>query len=162
MCWIWLLLGAQGIDRFIFLLNQLMRLGFRGIRRKRDGYGPGSILSECWMVLISILRLLFWMLGGLGLVLSSILGRGLRGGLLLDVTGTWQLIFSSCLREKDKMLLRGILCGGVWNGFLLGRSKEEDVPCRSCGGCLETAIYFGIVSFLPRFRSGRILSLHLC
>ena len=35
--------------------------------------------------------------------------------------------------ERDKMLLRAILSGGVWNGFLLGRAKKEDVPCRFCG-----------------------------
>ena len=23
--------------------------------------------------------------------------------------------------------------GGVWNGFLLGKAKKEDVPCRFCG-----------------------------
>ena len=31
------------------------------------------------------------------------------------------------------MLLRAILSGGVWNGFLLGQVKKEDVPCRFCG-----------------------------
>ena len=31
------------------------------------------------------------------------------------------------------MLSRAILCGGVWNGFLLGKAKKEDVPCRFCG-----------------------------
>ena len=31
------------------------------------------------------------------------------------------------------MLLRAILCGGAWNGFLLGKAKKEDVPCRFCG-----------------------------
>ena len=31
------------------------------------------------------------------------------------------------------MLLRAILCGRVWNGFLLGRVKKEDVPCQFCG-----------------------------
>ena len=31
------------------------------------------------------------------------------------------------------MLLRAILCGGVWNGFLLGKAKKEDVPCFFCG-----------------------------
>ena len=31
------------------------------------------------------------------------------------------------------MLLRTILCGGVWNGFFLGKAKKEDVPCRFCG-----------------------------
>ena len=25
------------------------------------------------------------------------------------------------------------MCVGVWNGFLLGKAKKEDVPCRFCG-----------------------------
>ena len=32
------------------------------------------------------------------------------------------------------MLLRSILSGRALNRFLLGKSKEEDVPCRFCGG----------------------------
>ena len=60
--------------------------------------------------------------------------KGFRGGPLLDYQGTMQLLFSSHLRERDKMLLRSILCGGAWNGFLLGKIKEEEVPCRFCGG----------------------------
>ena len=60
--------------------------------------------------------------------------KGFRGGPLLDYDGTRQLLFSSHLRERDKMLLRSILSGGAWNGFLLGKTKEEDVPCRFCGG----------------------------
>ena len=38
------------------------------------------------------------------------------------------------MRGGDKGLLRGILSGGVWNGFLLGFVKGETVPCRFCGG----------------------------
>ena len=49
-----------------------------------------------------------------------------------DFQGSLQLLTSSHLRERDKMLLRAILCGGVWNGFLLGKAKKEDVPCRFC------------------------------
>ena len=30
--------------------------------------------------------------------------------------------------------MRGILPGGVWNGFLLGFVRREIVPCRFCGG----------------------------
>ena len=50
-----------------------------------------------------------------------------------DFQGSLQLLTSSHLRERDKMLLRAILCGGVWNGLLLGKAKKEDVPCRFCG-----------------------------
>ena len=35
---------------------------------------------------------------------------------------------------RDKALLRGVLVGGVWKGFLLGRVKGQPVPCRFCGG----------------------------
>ena len=60
--------------------------------------------------------------------------KGFRGGPLLDYDRTKQLLFSSHLRERVKMLLRSILSGGAWNRFLLGKTKEEDVPCRFCGG----------------------------
>ena len=30
-------------------------------------------------------------------------------------------------------MLRGIMAGGVWNGFLLGHARGEIVPCRFCG-----------------------------
>ena len=60
--------------------------------------------------------------------------KGFRGGPLLDFRGTMQLLFSSHVRDRDKALLRGILSGGVWNGFLLGKVQGENVPCRFCGG----------------------------
>ena len=31
------------------------------------------------------------------------------------------------------MLLRSILCGGVWNAFLLGKVRDEEFLCRFCG-----------------------------
>ena len=34
---------------------------------------------------------------------------------------------------RDKALLRSILVGGVWNGFLLVKIQGQDVPCRFCG-----------------------------
>ena len=48
--------------------------------------------------------------------------------------GTMQLLNSDHVRERDKALLRGVLVGGVWNGFLLGKVKGCHVPCRFCGG----------------------------
>ncbi|MGB1347155.1 MAG: hypothetical protein ACPG5Y_06060, partial [Pseudomonadales bacterium] len=30
------------------------------------------------------------------------------------------------------MLLRATLCGGFWNGFLVGQAKKDDVPCQFC------------------------------
>ena len=40
-----------------------------------------------------------------------------------------QLLHSGHVRERDKALLRGILAGGVWNGFLLEKVKGQRVPC---------------------------------
>ena len=47
-----------------------------------------------------------------------------------DFKGSLQLLTSSHLNQRDKMLFRAISCGGVWNGFLLGKARKEDVPCR--------------------------------
>ena len=60
--------------------------------------------------------------------------KGFRGGPFLDVSGTMQLLNSDHVRERDKALLRGVLVGGVWNGFLLGKVKGCHVLCRFCGG----------------------------
>ena len=59
--------------------------------------------------------------------------KGILGGELADFQGSLQRQTSSHLRERDKMLLRAILCGRVWNGFLHGKAKKEDVPRRFCG-----------------------------
>ena len=59
--------------------------------------------------------------------------EGFRGGSLLDVRGSLQLLNSSHVRERDKALLRVIMVGGVWNGFLLSRVRGQAVPYRFCG-----------------------------
>ena len=59
--------------------------------------------------------------------------KGFRGGPWLDVGGTLQLLNSDHVRERDKALLRSILVGGVWDGFLLQKVKGQRVPCRFCG-----------------------------
>ena len=59
--------------------------------------------------------------------------KGFRCVQFADFKGSLQLLTSSHLRERDKMLLRAILCAGVWNGFLLGKAKKGDAPCRFCG-----------------------------
>ena len=52
---------------------------------------------------------------------------------MLDVHGSLQLLGSSHDRDRDKALLRSIMVGGVWNGFLLGRVRNQVLPCRFCG-----------------------------
>ena len=59
---------------------------------------------------------------------------GFRGGRYLDFRGSLKLLSSPHLRGGDKGLLRKLLSGGVWNGFLLSFVRGEIVPCRFCGG----------------------------
>ena len=54
--------------------------------------------------------------------------KGFRGGPHLDWQASMQLLTSSLVRDRDKGLPRGILSGGVWNGFLLGRVRGENRP----------------------------------
>ena len=75
--------------------------------------------------------------------------KGFRGGLGVDIYGSHQLLVSSHLRERDKMLLRAILSGGVWNGFLLSKVKKEDVPCRFCGAPDNDGHLFWDCTFPP-------------
>ena len=49
--------------------------------------------------------------------------KGFRGGPVLDIDGTLQLLDSGQVRERDKALLRGVLAGGVWHGFRLRKVR---------------------------------------
>ena len=73
------------------------------------------------------------MLGVIGMLLTFVSVKGFRGGPLLDVHGSLQLLISSHVRERDRALLRAIMVGGAWNGFLLGHVRGQPVPCRFCG-----------------------------
>ena len=75
--------------------------------------------------------------------------QGFRGGPLLDVHGSLQLLNSSHVRERDKALLRAIMVGGVWNGFLLSRVRGRDVPCRFCGAPDNDGHLFWDCTFPP-------------
>ena len=75
--------------------------------------------------------------------------KGFRGGPFLDVSGTMQLLNSDHVRERDKALLRGVLVGCVWNGFLLGKVKNCHVPCRFCGGDDSDGHLFWDCTFPP-------------
>ena len=67
-------------------------------------------------------------------VAAGLCGRaGFRSGPLLDFHGSLQLLNSSHVRERDKALLRSIMVGGVWNGFLLEKVGRHPAPCRFWG-----------------------------
>ena len=75
--------------------------------------------------------------------------KGFRGGPLLDVHGSLQLLNSSHVRERDKALLRSVMVGGVWNGFLLGRVRSQVHPCRFCGAPDHDGHLFWECTFPP-------------
>ena len=68
---------------------------------------------------------------------------------LLDVHGSLQLLNSSHVRERDKGLLRSVMVGGFWNGFLLGRVRNQVVPCRFCGAPDHDGHLFWECTFPP-------------
>ena len=75
--------------------------------------------------------------------------KGFRGGPLLDVHGSLQLLNSSHVGERDKASLRSIMVGGVWNGFLLGRVRGQPVPCQFCGAPDHDGHLFWECTFPP-------------
>ena len=84
--------------------------------------------------------------------------KGFRGGPLLDIHGSLQLLNSSHVRERDKALLRSIMVGGVWNGFLLSRVRSQVVPCRFLWGARWCwSFIFWNVPFLLLLRFVKIL-----
>ena len=89
--------------------------------------------------------LLFLVLGAADLCAR----KGFRRCPSLDIAGTLQLLNSDHVRERDKALLRSILVGGVWNGFLLGKIQGQDVPCRFCGGRDHDGHLFWDCTFPP-------------
>ena len=83
-------------------------------------------------------------------VAADLFGReGFRGGPLLDVHGSLQLLNSSHVRDRDKGLLRSIMVGGVWNGYLLGEVRGQPVPCRFCGAPDNDGHLFWECTFPP-------------
>ena len=52
-------------------------------------------------------------------------------------------------RERDKALLRSIMVGGVWNGFLLCKVRGRDVPCQFCGAPDGDGLLFWECTFPP-------------
>ena len=49
--------------------------------------------------------------------------KGFRGGFCVDIYGSHQLLVSSHLGERDKMLLRAILSGGFGMAFCSAKSR---------------------------------------
>ena len=136
-----------GMVLFIFSLLALLRIGLGGILMLWLGLGLVCLFFVIWLVLFSILELLFLMLGVTRFLLTFVVERVFVGPLLV-VHGSLQLL-TSHVRERDKVLLRNVMVGGVWNGFLLGRVRGQAVPCRFCGAPDGDGHLFWECPFLP-------------
>ena len=128
---------------------------------KKDGFALVFPPSGCFLVLISTLRMLFFLLGGVEL--RAFLPHAKVFGVVLYWT-----IMVLCSFFSLPTCGNGIRCcsevsyvwaGGAWNGFLLGKTKEEDVPCRFCGGVDGDGHFFWIALPPPLFKLGNILVL---
>ena len=75
--------------------------------------------------------------------------KGFRCGFGVDIYGSHQLLVSSHFRERDKMLLRAILSGGVWNGFLLSMLRKKTFLVGSVVLLITMVTFFGIAPSLP-------------
>ena len=69
-----------------------------------------------------------------------------------------QLLNSSHVRERDNALLRGVMVGGVWNGFLLDRSGVSLFLVGSVVLLIVMVISFGNVPFLLLLRFVKVLN----
>ena len=84
--------------------------------------------------------------------------KGFRGGPFLDVSGTLQLHNSDHVRERDKALLRGVLVGGVWNGFCWERSGIVMFLVGFVVVMIMVVIFFGIALFHLLLRFEKIVN----
>ena len=112
----------------IFSLLALLRLVSGGIPLLWLGLGPVCPCLVIWLAPFSTSRLLFLMPGGTRLQLIFVMGRFFAVGPCWIFYGSLRLLNSSHVRERDKGLLRSVMVGGVWNGFLLSRFRCQPVP----------------------------------
>ena len=142
----WLVKVALVMVLSIFFLPVLLRLASGGILWLWLGLG---LVGLCLVTGFSIFKAAIldaWRIK----VAADLCGReGFRGGPLLDVHGSLQLLSSSHVRERDKELLRSVMVGGVWNGFLLfGVRRASLFHVGFVVLRMVMVICFGIVLFL--------------
>ena len=153
-----LLRGPLVMGLRICFLRVLLRLVSLGVLVILGGIGLVYLYLVWLMVQFSIFRSAILDAWRHKVSVDLCARKGFRGGPFLDVSGTLQLLNSDHVRERDKALLRGVLVGGVWNGFLLGKVRNSHVPCRFCGGMIMMGIYFGNALFHLWLRYVKILN----
>ena len=131
--WTMPLLGPPGHGPIHLLIQSADELGFFWDSEQVGWIRPGLPPLRMMTGHIQHFRDAIWQAWQHKVATDLCKRKGFRGGFGVDIYGSHQLLVSSHFRERDKMLLRAILSGGVWNGFLLSKVKKEDVPCRFCG-----------------------------
>ena len=122
-----------GMVLFIFFLLALQRLGFQSDPHALAWIRPGLPLLSNLAGPIQHFQAAILDAWRNKVAADLCCRLGFRGGPLLVVHGSLQLLNSSHVRERDEALLRSIMVGGVWNGLLLGRVRGRAVPFRFCG-----------------------------
>ena len=95
-----------------------------------------------------------------GKVSADLCGRkGFRGGSLLGIVGSQQLLDSSHVRERDKALLFAVSwLVGYGVGFLLIGVRGQPVPCRFCGNTDKMAPFCENILILLLLSCDKIMS----
>ena len=132
-----------------FFLPVLLKLGFSGILVSLLGLGLAFLLLVIWLVRCSILKVLFLKLGVIRYLRTFCCRKGFRGGPLLDVHGSLQLLLtSSHVRERDEALLRSIMAVVSGTVFFLVVFVVRLFHVGFVGRQMVMVIYFGNVPFL--------------
>ena len=141
--------GSPGHGPIHLLLQSAEELGFFWDSEQAGWIRPGLPPLRMMTGPVQHFRSAIWQAWQNKVATALCKRKGFRGGFGVDIYGSHQLLVSSHLRERDKMLLRAILSGGVWNGFLLSKVKKEDVPCRFCGAPDNDGHLFWDCTFHP-------------
>ena len=129
---------------FIFCLFLLLSLVLPGMEMRRVGFDLLSLPLGC-LVLSNTSMVLSWMPGVIVFFAQLSEREGSRGVQFADFKGSLQQLVSSHLRERDKMLLRAILCGGVLELIPSIRPRRMMFP----------------VSFVKKLRRSFVLGVYL-
>ena len=141
--------GSPGHGPSIFFFSLLKSLVFFWDSEQAGWIRPGPPSLRMMTGPIQHFRSAIWQAWQHKVAIDLCKRKGFRCGFGVDVYGSHQLIVSSHLQERTKMLLRAILSGGVWNGFLLVGSVVH---------LMTMVAFFGIVLFTLLLSSATILS----
>ena len=124
--------GAEGHGPVHLLLTSAAEIGFAWDGVNKVGFRLPSLLCGCLSGPVQHFQSAILEASQLKVSARLAERQGFRGAQLLDIRGSLQPLDSSHLRERDKMFLRSILCGGVRNGFQLVKARKEEVSCQFC------------------------------